>query len=119
MVLHSVWYMTDSNLLATKLVSKSWQVFKKYTTPTSLRNTEKLDSCVVLSARLPGKCSVFAQMKAANRKNVVAKNDLLICAKNDVNSHPVSTYRDCSVARLFSCGISNILGFQLTASARP
>ena len=58
-------------------------------------------------------------MKAANRKNVVAKNDLLICAKNDVNSHPVSTYRDCSVARLFSCGISNISGFWLTASARP
>lgn len=28
-------------------------------------------------------------MKAINRKNVVAKNDLLICAKNDVNSYGI------------------------------
>ena len=80
-------------------------------------NAKRLDSCVIVSVRLPGKHSVLAQMKAANQKNVVMINDLLIWAKNEVKSHPVSTYRDCSVARHSSCGMSHMSGSRLMASA--
>ena len=64
---------------------------------------QNLDSCIAISARLSAKHSVF-MMKSCNSKECVCEKRL---ATNEVKLHSDSTYRNCSVARQSSCGISH------------